>query len=76
VLNCTGGLVPVNGACGCPAGTTLGAGGQRCLTQCPAGQAHRRRCKWKPDYGHPQGRRDAGEQHLHMSGRYAFRAEW
>jgi hypothetical protein len=39
VLNCTGGLVPVNGACGCPAGTTLGAGGQRCLTQCPAGQA-------------------------------------
>jgi hypothetical protein len=36
----------------------------------------RRRCKWKPDYGHLQGRRDAGEQHLHMSGRYAFRAEW
>jgi hypothetical protein len=45
-----------------------GAGRQR--------QVRRRRCKWKPDYGHLQGRRDAGEQHLHMSGRYAFRAEW
>jgi hypothetical protein len=41
VLNCTGGMVPTNGACRCPPGTNPGTGpdGQRCLTQCPAGQA-------------------------------------
>jgi hypothetical protein len=41
VLNCTGGMVPTNGACRCPPGTNPGTGpdGQGCLTQCPAGQA-------------------------------------
>ena len=38
VLNCTGGMVPTNGACRCPPGTSPGPGGQQCFTQCPTGQ--------------------------------------
>ena len=89
VLNCTGGMVPTNGACRCPPGTNPGTGpdGQRCLTQCPAGQAQALggsgkcvavnsngnavRLKWKPDHGRQlPGWLDAGEQHLHLSGRH------
>jgi hypothetical protein len=32
-LNCTGGMVPINGTCGCPPGTVLGPRGLQCIKQ-------------------------------------------